>query len=330
MGDTLGTVDENAQNATAAGTQQLDVDDFESLGFSDALRNFGDSGDRLFFTNDWHSLIAIKKWAFAHWPRSTVSLYTTGNGQSPWRGGLLTSPLRSCTTGRGGRQGRLSGDVRRGQVMRRRDFLETAALTAMTGFGAGCTVRRASVTTPPLPHAAINLAVPRISWERVIRTTIGLRPHRDSGFVLKAEKLDSKTVIHDYGFGGTGMSLAWGCGAMAANMALQQSERRVAVLGCGSPGLTAARQLQRRGFEVTIYAMSVPPDTTSNKSYAGFTPTTALVANERRTAAWDAQFRQAAEISYRQLQLLVGAPGYGVYWIDSYNAIDDPNPPAGG
>jgi hypothetical protein len=37
-------------------------------------------------------------------------------------------------------------------------------------------------------------------------------------------------------------------------------------------GLTAARQLQRRGFDVTIYAMTVPPDTTSNMSTAGFTP----------------------------------------------------------
>ena len=169
--------------------------------------------------------------------------------------------------------------------------------------------------------------MPRISWERVIRTTVGLRPHRDSGFVLKAERLDDKTVIHDYGFGGAGMSLAWGCGAMAADMALEHNTRKAAVLGCGSPGLTAARQLQRRGFEVTIYAMSVPPDTTSNKSYAGFTPTTALVANERRTPAWDEQFRQAADLSYRQLQLLAGAPNWGVYWIDSYNATDDPIEP---
>ena len=33
---------------------------------------------------------------------------------------------------------------------------------------------------------------------------------------------------------------------------------------------------------------------------------------------------QAAEISYRQLQLLVGA-GYGVYWQDGYNATDNPD-----
>ena len=110
---------------------------------------------------------------------------------------------------------------------------------------------------------------------------------------------------------------------MAADFAMQQSERRAAVIGCGSPGLTAARQLQRRGFTVTIYAMSVPPDTTSNMSLAGYTPVSGLIANDKRTPAWDAQFRQAADISYRQLQLLVGA-GYGVYWQDGYNATDNP------
>jgi D-amino-acid oxidase len=215
--------------------------------------------------------------------------------------------------------------------MRRRDFLQ--AVTATAGLTACATRKTTASIPPPLAHAPINLALPRISWERVIRTTVGLRPHRDSGFVLKPEKFDAKTVIHDYGFGGAGMSLAWGCGAMAADIALQQTERRAAVLGCGSPGLTAARQLQRRGFAVTIYTLAVPPDTTSNMSMAGFTPVTALIANDRRTPAWDAQFLQAAEISYRQLQLLAGAPGYGVYWIDNYNATDNPNhappPPPG-
>src|ERR1700675_3310560 len=159
--------------------------------------------------------------------------------------------------------------------MRRRDFVGAAALAP---FGLiGCGPKQLHTATAPAPPAfarePIHLALPRVSWERVIRTTVGLRPHRDSGFVLRAEKLDSKTVIHDYGFGGTGMSLAWGCGAMVADIALQHEERRIAVLGCGSPGLTAARQLQRRGFDVTIYTMAVPPYTTSNMSMAGFTPT---------------------------------------------------------
>src|SRR5881396_1147380 len=85
----------------------------------------------------------------------------------------------------------------------------------------------------------------------------------------------------------------------------------------------AARQLQRRGFDVTIYAMTVPPDTTSNMSLAGFTPTTALINKDCRTPAWDAQFLRTADISYRQLQLMVG-PTYGVYWMDAYNATNDP------
>lgn len=209
--------------------------------------------------------------------------------------------------------------------MNRRTFLATGATLAGVGLSA-CATKRTSAAlprTPPAPapaHPPVNLALPRISWDRVIRTTDGLRPFRDSGFVLKAEKFDEKTVIHDYGFGGTGMSLAWGCGSMVADIALEHGERRAAVLGCGSPGLTAARQLQRRGFEVTIYAMAIPPNTTSNMSWAGFTPTSGLV--NRRTPAWDAQFRKAAEISYRELQLLVDHPGYGVYWIDSYQATD--------
>ncbi len=60
----------------------------------------------------------------------------------------------------------------------------------------------------------------KISWDRVIRTTIGLRPHRPGGFVLKADKLDAKTLIHNYGHGGAGMSLSWGTASMAADLAV--------------------------------------------------------------------------------------------------------------
>jgi len=144
-----------------------------------------------------------------------------------------------------------------------------------------------------------------------------LRPYRPSGFVLRAERLDGKTLVHNYGHGGSGMSLSWGTGSMAADLAAERDERRAAVIGCGVAGLTTGRQLQRRGFDVTIYAMSVPPDTTSNMSLAAWTPTSGLVDSSRRTSQWDAQLREAARIAYRQLQLLIG-PEYGISWIDSY------------
>lgn len=208
--------------------------------------------------------------------------------------------------------------------MRRRTFITSGGL-ALAGYAiGGCATTGASRSPRAAPRRPpVELAPVQVSFDRIIRTTVGLRPHRDSGFVLRAEKLDAKTLIHNYGHAGAGMSLAWGCGVMVAEFAQKTGQRRAAVIGCGSPGLTAARQLQRRGFDVTIYAATVPPDTTSNMSLAGFTPTTALVNNDRRTPAWDAQFLRAAEMSYTQLQVMVGRT-YGVYWMDNYNATDDP------
>jgi glycine/D-amino acid oxidase-like deaminating enzyme len=90
--------------------------------------------------------------------------------------------------------------------------------------------------------------------------------------------------------------------------------------------LTCARQLQRRGFDVTIYTLAVPPNVTSNMSLAGFTPTSGLVETDRRTREWDAQYLRAADISYRQLQLLAG-PHFGVSWLDNFFLTEQPPGP---
>src|SRR5438874_9359557 len=120
-------------------------------------------------------------------------------------------------------------------LMDRRALLKTGSFAlAGLGLGACATTNRKSSSAPR--RAPINLAPVHASWDRVLRTTVGLRPHRDSGFVLRAEKLDAKTLIHDYGHAGAGMSLAWGCAVMVAEFAQATGERRAAVLGCGSPG----------------------------------------------------------------------------------------------
>lgn len=167
------------------------------------------------------------------------------------------------------------------------------------------------------------------SWDRVIRTTVGLRPYRPSGFVLRGERLAGKLLVHNYGHGGAGMSLSWGTGRMAAEIALARPQRRAAVVGCGAVGLTTARQLQRRGFAVTIYTEHVPPNTTSNMSLASWTPTSGLVAGGRRTARWDEEFRTAARFAWHELQLLVGR-GYGVSWMEGYSLRDTPPRSGGG
>jgi len=204
--------------------------------------------------------------------------------------------------------------------MQRRTFLAAGGMAAV-GFGvSACGPKSAPNLTPRRP--AVNLAPVKASWDRVIRTTVGLRPHRDAGFVLKADKLDDKLVVHNYGHGGAGMSLAWGTGLMAAELAADHPARQAAVIGCGSVGLTCARQLQRRGYEVTIYALAVPPNVTSNMSLAGFTPSSGLVDPAQRTDAWDAQYFRAADIAFRQLQLLAGAR-YGVSWLDNYSLMNE-------
>jgi D-amino-acid oxidase len=214
--------------------------------------------------------------------------------------------------------------------MDRRSLIKLGGMAALGFAVEGCAPKTARPQLAPrAPQARRVLPAVNASWDRVIRTTIGLRPHRPSGFVLKADKLDDKTLIHNFGHGGSGMSLSWGTASMATDLALPHAERKAAVLGSGVVGLTSARELQRHGFEVTIYAATVPPDTTSNMSLAGWTPTSGLVDTDKRTPEWDAQFRQAAEIAYRRLQLLTG-PKYGITWLHNYSPSDTEPGPGGG
>ena len=202
--------------------------------------------------------------------------------------------------------------------MDRRDFLRTSGLATASLVVGGCAPLLGR--TNPSPGRRVRLVPVNVSRDRIIRTTVGLRPHRDSGFVVRPDKLDEKLLIHNYGHGGAGYSLSWGTAFLATECALSASERRAAVIGCGIVGLTTARQLQRHGFDVTIYAMALPPETTSNMAWAAFTPVSGLIANDRRTPQWDEQFRRAAVIAYREHQLLVGT-GHGVSWIDEYSPI---------
>lgn len=64
--------------------------------------------------------------------------------------------------------------------------------------------------------------------------------------------------------GSRGVTLSWGTSHLAVEEALRTPQTHYAVIGCGAVGLAAGRWLQRKGFEATIYAKDVPPNTTSN------------------------------------------------------------------
>ena len=60
----------------------------------------------------------------------------------------------------------------------------------------------------------------KIDNPRVLNERVGLRPFRKSGVRLECEKLrDGRTVIHNYGHGGSGFTLSWGCAGEVSDLA---------------------------------------------------------------------------------------------------------------
>ena len=167
-----------------------------------------------------------------------------------------------------------------------------------------------------------------VSPERVIRTVVGLRPFRPTGFVVRAESLGDKLLVHNYGHGGGGVTLSWGTAYLTADLVRESGKTGAAgVIGCGVVGLSTARTLQRRGFDVTIYAKDLPPETTSNIAGASWFPS-GVVEGDKRTPAFNDQFERAARIAHRQYQLLIGDE-YGVHWREQY-ALSDADDDGGG
>src|SRR5690348_13181245 len=157
---------------------------------------------------------------------------------------------------------------------------------------------------------------------RLIRAVAGLRPYRRQGFVVRAEALGDKRLVHNYGHGGGGITLSWGSSKLAAELGLQGHQGPVAVIGSGVMGLATARLVQEAGFPVTIYAAALPPDTTSNVAGGQFHPF-AVFHEGDVTPEFMAQFTRALDYSWRRYQIMVG-DDYGIRWLPTYVESDSP------
>jgi D-amino-acid oxidase len=59
-----------------------------------------------------------------------------------------------------------------------------------------------------------------IDKPNILAECVGLRPFRKSGVRLERDELrDGRTVIHNYGHGGSGFTLSWGCAREVVNLA---------------------------------------------------------------------------------------------------------------
>jgi D-amino-acid oxidase len=177
---------------------------------------------------------------------------------------------------------------------------------------AGCAARRTS-----LPAFQTRLPRVRVSADRVIRTIVGLRPFRPSGFVVRAEKVGEKLVVHNYGHGGAGITLSWGTSQLAVEEGAKSEARECAVIGCGVVGLSTARLLQQRGYQPTIYAREMPPLLTSNVAGGLWDPVT-VYDHDRVSPEFRRQFGEAARFAFRRYQSMAGE-WYGVRWLPVYS-----------
>lgn len=71
-----------------------------------------------------------------------------------------------------------------------------------------------------LPESNIGIGLPHGTLDRnqIIGTVACLRPYRHHGPRVEAEIIQSKKIIHNYGHGGSGYTLGWGCAKTVVDM----------------------------------------------------------------------------------------------------------------
>lgn len=117
---------------------------------------------------------------------------------------------------------------------------------------------------------------PDLSDSKILRFVCGIRPCRSGGLRLEPERVAGIDVVHNYGHGGCGVTLALGCADAVVDSVRDRvgpDQGRIAVLGGGVTGLASARALLLAGFEVSVHASSFAGDTTSNIAGALWLPT---------------------------------------------------------
>lgn len=196
-------------------------------------------------------------------------------------------------------------------------------LVLLAGLGASACAT-APAATPVSGFAAPRLAPLRMEMERITKITVCTRPFRPAGPRLDVEQVVGKRVVHNYGHGGSGWSLAWGSAEIVTQKALEGGGREIAVIGCGALGLTAALTLQRAGAKVTIYAKERTPDTRSARASGTWSPESRIADADKIDAAFPALWEKMARRTYANWQQYLGMPGDPVEWSDRYNLYDTP------
>lgn len=207
--------------------------------------------------------------------------------------------------------------------MERRQFLRQAGATLAVASTAGLTACTGQPTRPATSGEALSLAPIRASIDRITGVYVCTRPFRAQGPRIETQKLGDKTVVHNYGHGGSGWSLSWGSGTLALQMVQGTGATELGVIGCGAIGLTTALLAQRAGLQTRIYAKALPPDVFSMRASGLWTPDSRICDAAHAPALAD-RWEMMTRLSYARYQSLLGLPGQPVEWIDGYSLADAP------
>lgn len=168
------------------------------------------------------------------------------------------------------------------------------------------------------PSDRIDFPRLRLDTTRTTAITVCTRPFRAEGPRLDVERIGEKTVVHNYGHGGSGWSLSWGSASNAMERAFATGERDIAVIGCGAIGLTSALLLQRAGAHVTIYAKELPPNVRSSLATGVWSPDSRICLAKYATPAFKQTWEGMARYSYRAYQGLLGLPGDPIEYFNFF------------
>ncbi len=204
----------------------------------------------------------------------------------------------------------------------RRQVLAGAGASLLSAALGGCGAPLLRPATAAAGPARLQLPPLRAETDRITAITVCTRPFRAQGPRLDVERIGEKTVVHNYGHGGSGWSLSWGSSYLAMGKVLATGERDIAVIGCGALGLTSALLLQRAGARVTIYAKELPPDVRSSLASGIWSPDSRICLEEHATPAFKQLWESMARKSFRTYQTLIGLPGAPVEFFDIYLVFD--------
>jgi D-amino-acid oxidase len=142
----------------------------------------------------------------------------------------------------------------------------------------------------------------------------GVRPYRKRSYRLDHEMAGDKFLVHNYGHGGAGITMSWGCAQqvhdLVAGRIATTHDTSAAVLGAGVMGLTAATLLTELGLEVTTYSDRKPVDTTSHKAGGQWAVSVVEYAHEQ-------ELKKILTDSYTRFRCELG-PQFGVYERPNY------------